>query len=520
MSSPSSAIGPLWNALRNDAVQLELTLARVGQAIGFFALLISLCFSALVSSDMGFQLALFSTWTLAWFTLSHTAMKIGWARQQFTFVNPMVEVVIPGFGMLVLTKVGGAEYALGSWVPPQMFALFISASIFRLRPALPIFMGCVAAIEYGIIYFMVVLPVVGSDPPLWALPAVQYVRMATLVLMGAAGSAAVVLFRRTMARALGSVRGQDLFGKYRLGAEIASGGMGTVFAATYCPEGGFERPVAIKRIHPHLAKNEAFLARFRTEAELCARLAHPNIVAAMDFGRVDDSYFFAMEFIDGVTLHDVLSHHRLTNELLPTSVVCWLVRQILEGLKYAHSGARDRRGKLLHIVHRDLSPHNVLLDVSGQVKISDFGVARALGDAQDMHTRNMAGKPAYMAPEQLSKNQLDERADLFSIGILTWEALTNRRLFRRNNEGATILAVMDGKVPRPSSLRPQLSGNWDNFCVRALAPKPEDRFQSAAGMLVQLAEIQQLDGFAGPDEVGRLVMEAREENLPDLELDA
>ena len=343
--------------------------------------------------------------------------------------------------------------------------------------------------------------------------------MATLFLMGLAGSAAVVVFREMIDRAAGSVRSRDLFGKYVLGDVIASGGMGTVFEATYCPEGGFQRRVAIKRIHPHLAENQDFVARFRHEAELCARLAHPNIVAALDFGRVDDSYFFAMEFIDGLMLKDVLAHRRLTDRQLNPAVVAWIGRQILEGLGYAHAAARDSDGQLLHVVHRDLSPHNVLLDRSGVVKISDFGVARALRGAHDLHTGNLAGKPAYMAPEQLRKAAIDERSDLFSLAVVLWEALTNQRLFFRDSEAATMLAVLEQPAPAPSTVRQGLNSGWDEFFHRALAKTSDERFQTATGMANELVRLQDRVGSAGPEDVAWLVAESHEDALEELVLE-
>jgi serine/threonine-protein kinase len=514
-----SGFGPVWKAIRGDAMQLELNLARAQQIIAACAGAVALYFSAMVRSDLGLPLVGFSFWVFLWFTLAREWMRRGWATKTFALVNPLVEILVPGVVMLLLTRVEGPEYTLGSWVPPQMYAVYIMGSVLRLRPMLPAVMGALAAVQYFTVYMVAVRPGVSDTAPLWAGDEVQAVRMFTLILMGLAGSAAVIAFRRMVDRAAGSVRSRDLFGKYVLGEAIASGGMGTVFEATYCPEGGFQRRVAIKRIHPHLAANKDFVGRFRHEAELCARLAHPNIVAALDFGRVEDSYFFAMEFIDGVMLTDVLAHRRMTQRPIHPAVVCWVGRQVLEGLGYAHAGARDADGQLLHVVHRDLSPHNVLLDRSGLVKISDFGVARALRGAHDMHTANLAGKPAYMAPEQLRKTAIDERSDLFSVAVVLWEALTNQRLFFRDNEAATMLAVLDFSVPAPSSVRTGLNVAWDAFFTRALAKASDKRFQTAVGMSNALARLQEVAGSAGPEDVAALVDESHEDALEELVLE-
>lgn len=508
----------VWSALQGDGATLEIAMARIHAVLAGFALLICLYFTLLVDSRIAAPLTAFASWSVVWFLTAWVGMRRGWAVGVFAWVNPVVEMLIPGFALLFISRFESPEYALGSWVPPQMFALYIAASVLRLRPAVPLAMGALAAVEYGAVYWLEMRPHLAADTVLWARPQVQLVRMFTLLAIGAVGSGAVLAFRDMVGRASQQVRARGLFGKYQLGRQIASGGMGTVFEAVYCPEGGFQRRVAVKRIHPHLAQNQDFVARFRHEAELCARLAHPNIVAALDFGKVSDTYFFAMEYIDGVTLKTVLYHRRLTEDPMAPADVCWLLRQVLEGLAFAHAGARDSDGQLLRVVHRDLSPHNVLLDRSGQVKVSDFGVARALRDDHDLNTRNLAGKPAYMAPEQLRKAAIDERSDLFGVGVIAWEALTNRRLFFRDNEAATMLAVLEAPILPPSRLRPELGSHWDRFCARALARPPLERFQTAAGMLQVLAEIQDLEGPAGPEEMSALVRISDEDALPELEL--
>jgi len=348
---------------------------------------------------------------------------------------------------------------------------------------------------------------------------VQIVRMCSLLLMGAFGSGAVVGLRSTVSAASKKIRQRDLFGKYRLGEAIASGGMGTVFEALYCPEGGFQRRVAVKRIHPHLARDLQFLKRFRAEARLSARLAHPNIVGALDFGRMDDNWFFAMEFVDGPTLKDVAEHHRWLGEPVKAALVAHIGREILSGLEFAHAVARDHKGRLLRVVHRDLSPSNLLIDRSGQVKISDFGVARALRRKHDLHTHHIVGKPAYMAPEQLKNGAIDARFDLFSVGVVLWELVCNRRLFLRDSEAATMMAVLACEIPRPSQLRPELGTTWDAFFVKALAEAREDRFASAAAMSDAIAVLQDQVGVPKTHEIAVLITKVSEDSLPELEIE-
>jgi len=509
----------LWRAVQAGAGDLEAGMARVGQVVALIGLVVASYFAVVVSWDSGVTLGVFALWTLVWFTLAHQGIRRGYALGVLRWVNPLVEVLVPGYALLALVLLEEPAYALGSWVPPVLFSLFLAASILRLRPELPFIMGAACAAEYGLIYVLVIQPrVQDADPLLYGMD-VQVVRMCTLLLMGAVGSGAVYGLRSTISAAGKQIRQRDLFGKYRLGEVIASGGMGTVFDAVYCPEGGFQRRVAVKRIHPHLASDLQFLRRFRAEARLSARLAHPNIVGALDFGRMDDNWFFAMEFVDGPTLKEVAEHYRWLGEPVDTALVAHIGREILSGLEFAHAVARDHKGRLLRVVHRDLSPSNLLVDRSGQVKISDFGVARALRRKHDLHTHHIVGKPAYMAPEQLKNGAIDARFDLFSVGVVLWELVCNRRLFLRDNEAATMMAVLDCEVPPVSTLRPELGTLWDGFFEKALAVEREDRFGSAAEMSHALALLQDELGVPKPTAVAALIAQVSEEALPELDLE-
>jgi serine/threonine protein kinase len=427
---------------------------------------------------------LFSSGFGLWFTLILYLTKRDKGRFLREWATPAVESALPWAALWVLTRAPGAPYALGSWLPPMLFGCVICVEILRLRPIVPLIVGALGALQYALIYFLFVRHQLTEAELLFPLysPPIQIVRAGSIFLGGILASTLAITLRRAIGNAATAVRAQDLFGKYRIERSIASGGMATVYAATYCPEGGFERPVAIKRIHPHLARLSSFVDAFRNEAELCARLVHRNVVQVFDFGRVDQTYFLAMEFVDGVTLSALMKTLRATCEQVSTALVAWMGREMLEGLAYSHSGARDATGSLLRVVHRDVSPSNVLVSRTGEVKLSDFGLARALRGARAYTTQSIAGHLSYMAPEQATGHETDERSDLFAVSVILWELLTGETLFKREFEGATILAIVKDRIPPPSTLRAGLDTAWDEFFERALDRDPSGRFQSAAEM--------------------------------------
>jgi serine/threonine protein kinase len=270
--------------------------------------------------------------------------------------------------------------------------------------------------------------------------------------------------------------------------------MGTVHEAMYCPEGGFERRVAVKRLHPHMAAQERLVSEFRREAALSARLVHPNIVQVFDFGRVGDSYFLAMEYVDGMTLRTAMRRFRSAEQPIAPEIVAHVAREILAALAYSHDAARGSDGARLRIIHRDLSPANVLLGKSGEVKLTDFGLARALRDAASTRTRTVAGHVGYMAPEQARGESLDERCDLFSVGVILWEMLAGTRLFLRESEPASLLSLVADPVPAIRSLRPDVADGWQDLLDRALAREPGERMGSAAEMAAAIEALSPARG--------------------------
>jgi hypothetical protein len=283
-------------------------------------------------------------------------------------------------------------------------------------------------------------------------------------------------------------RSADLLGKYILGERLGAGGMAEVFKATYSPEGGFERPVAVKRVLPHLVSDPEFIERFRREAELTARLVHPNIVQVLDFGRHLDTYFLAMEWVEGVPLN------RLARSPLPPSVVSWIALQLADALDFIHS-RQGPDGRPLGLVHRDLNPPNILVSRLGEVKLADFGVARATATPGVTRTGVVVGKLAYMAPEQLSGPQYDGRADLFALGATLHELLTGRRLFLAGSDVETMQAVLNTPVPRLSAERADVPRELEAIVMGLLERTVERRTLTGAMLRAQLMA---LTGDAAP----------------------
>ena len=512
--SPTTTEGLLWQTLTANTQQLELMMARGGQLAGAICLVLALFMAFGAHARMGPVMVGVSLFVVFGYSLVHSLLSRGAGREVLAWLMPTLEAIFPSVVMALMALTQGPAYALGSWVPPQLFAFFLVASLLRLRTDVPIAMGAAASVSYALAYAFVIMPLVDDDLLLHK-PSVQVVRVMALFLMGGVVSLGVETLRRNIGEAGRTMRSQELFGKYRLDADIASGGMGRVVEALYCPEGGFQRRVAIKLIHPHLASDPAFVERFRFEAELSSRLHHPGIVAALDFGRSDDTWFFVMEFVDGVTLSALLRENRQAGLLMEPSLVVAMGLQICDALDHAHAHAHDEHGQLLRVLHRDLSPSNILIDQSGQLKISDFGVARALGSDDSLHTKNLVGKPSYVAPEALKNEPIDERSDLWSLGVMLWEALTNDRLFKRSNEGATLLAVLEDPLPRLEEVRPSLGPEWQDFFDQLLHKDPAHRLASAAAMRDALLQLQRTTGTATAEDIAAMLDEGEELLLDD-----
>lgn len=480
---------PLDAALGREIERLELLICRLWRVLALISVIGGLLTYLALARRMGAWCALGAAVLLAWFSVEERIRLRGRPPRWLGVVNVLVESTMPWAFLLIIALSESAAYALGSWVPPMLFCALIVASTARLRPLLPMIIAVCGALAFPLLYFALVrgmLTVAASHEPLYA-PSMQLSRGLSLLAAGVLGSAVANGLREALRRAHGRVRERDLFGKYRLERRIASGGMGTVYQAIYCPEGGFERPVAVKQIHEHLAREARFVDAFRHEAELSARLAHPNIVQVLDFGRIGDRYFLALEFVDGITLSELLKRLRGDGELLALPVAAYITREVLMGLAYSHGGARDSEGRLMRVVHRDLCPSNVLVSKNGEVKIADFGVARALKDAESASTTSVVGHVAYISPEQAQAKPVDERSDLFSLGAIIWEMLCDRPLFNRGAEAPTLMALVHGDIAPPSTHRAPIDERWDTLVMSALE-RDVDRRAPSARELIRLLD--------------------------------
>ncbi|MCK6546045.1 protein kinase, partial [Myxococcota bacterium] len=271
------------------------------------------------------------------------------------------------------------------------------------------------------------------------------------------------------------------FGEYVLHDRIGAGGMAEIFLATSEGIAGFERRLVIKRILPTFSGDDQFVRMFIEEAKLCEDLKHPNIVEVYDLGEIDTQYFIAMEYVDGRDLLKTLAMCGKKRIGFPTDIALYIVMEVLNGLSYAHNLTRPD-GKPLGIIHRDVSPSNVLLSFSGEVKIADFGIAKA-STREKTETGILKGKFGYMAPEQVTGAPIDHRADIFAIGIVLYELLTGHRLFAGKNDLAVLERVRDALIdPPPRHYRPDLSNELEGIVLRALSRDPRARFQQASDL--------------------------------------
>jgi serine/threonine protein kinase len=279
------------------------------------------------------------------------------------------------------------------------------------------------------------------------------------------------------------------FGKYSLFERIGRGGMAEVFKGRIQGPAGFERTFVVKRILPHLSDDQAFIKMFVEEAKLSARLNHPNIVHIFELGAVEGEYFISMEYIRGHDLSETMRAIWKTMGPPRPEMVAYIGREACRGLAYAHS-LTDDMGRPLGMIHRDVSPSNVMLSYEGVVKLLDFGIAKALGDtAEATKSGTMKGKYAYMAPEQTDGDNVDHRSDIFACGIVLHEVLTGRRLFKGQNDVQTIERVRRCEVPPPSLQNAAVPPALDAIVLRALARNPNNRWQSASDMADALDDV-------------------------------
>lgn len=270
-------------------------------------------------------------------------------------------------------------------------------------------------------------------------------------------------------------------GRYTLHGEIASGGMATVHFGRLAGEGGFSRIVAIKCMHAHLAEDPEFRAMFLDEARLAARIRHPNVVSTIDIGSSDEGMFLVMEYITGESLAALTRAASRRGEPIPLSISIRIMIDTLYGLHAAHV-ATDDAGAPLSIVHRDVSPQNILVAVDGHARVLDFGIAKAAGRSHTTRDGQLKGKFRYMAPEQVRDGPVSAQTDVYAASVVLWELLTGQPLFRGSNDAAVIARVLEGVIAPPSKLAPALPRELDAIVLRGLAREAHERFGSAEEM--------------------------------------
>jgi len=274
-------------------------------------------------------------------------------------------------------------------------------------------------------------------------------------------------------------RPKSSFGRYQLLLEMARGGMATLYLARLQGPRSFEKLIVVKRIHDHYAHEESFIQMFLDEARITAAIGHPNVASVFDMGEQDGSYYLAMEYVHGQNLKDLLKSASRSEGALHWSMVCRVVADAAAGLHAAHE-LTSAEGTPLGVVHRDVSPQNLLVSYDGNVKVVDFGIAYAAERLATTAAGTLKGKAAYMSPEQVDARPVDRRSDIFALGIVLWEGICMRRLFRMDTEAATLLRVRDAKVPAPREVDPTLPPELEQIALRALAKEPEDRFDTGA----------------------------------------
>ncbi len=277
-------------------------------------------------------------------------------------------------------------------------------------------------------------------------------------------------------------------GRYQVIRRLQRGGMAELYLARHLAEGGYEKIVAVKRVLPHLAEDETFVRMFLNEARLAAALTHGNIAQVLDFGSEGDEHYLVLEYVHGCSLHELLRASGKHGGV-PLGCALTVVHEVAAALHYAHDKAGPD-GRPLGLVHRDVSPSNVLVSYDGEVKLVDFGIAKATAHTRVTRSGTIKGKLAYMAPEQVRGEAIDRRADVFSLAVVAYELCTGRRCFVAPGEFALINRVAAGRYEAPSSVRPGFPAALEAIIARGLSVAVDDRFESARAL--QLA----IEGFA------------------------
>jgi hypothetical protein len=283
------------------------------------------------------------------------------------------------------------------------------------------------------------------------------------------------IFRKKAIKIREEVEGMVKIGPYLLTKKIAKGGMAELYIADYIREDGFRRKVAIKKILPHLAENQDFIKMFIREARLAALLQHPNIVQIIDFGKIQNAYLIAMEYIPGKNLGEIMAKLK---EGLPVDLSIFLIMKICMGLNYSHMKTDERTGKFLHIVHRDISPQNMLISFLGEVKIADFGISKARSEPSLTQAGVIKGKLSYLSPEQVMGQEVDHQADIYALGLVFYEILSYKKVYRFDTHIDAIRSIPKREIPPLISLRPEIPDELNRIVMKCLEKDKKLRYQT------------------------------------------
>jgi eukaryotic-like serine/threonine-protein kinase len=290
-------------------------------------------------------------------------------------------------------------------------------------------------------------------------------------------------------------------GRYSLYGKIASGGMATVHLGKLLGPVGFSRTVAIKKLHSHFTEDTEFVSMFLDEARLAARIRHPNVVPTLDVVATDGELFLVMDYVQGETLSRMIRQTSLRGETIPLPIVAAIFSGVLHGLHAAHE-AKNERGEFLGVVHRDVSPQNIMVGLDGVARVLDFGVAMAAGRLQKTRQGQIKGKIAYMSPEQIHGSAATRLTDIYAVSVVLWETLTGKRLFHAPTELSVLQNVLEAPVPPASQYAQHLPAGLDAIIARGLHRDPEQRYATARAMA---AAIEGLLPLAIPVQVGEWV---------------
>jgi serine/threonine protein kinase len=304
----------------------------------------------------------------------------------------------------------------------------------------------------------------------------------------------------------------EQFGRYQLMHQLATGGMGEIFLARSASISGFAKDLVIKRIRPELTSNVRLVSMFLNEAQISMSLSHQNVVQVFDFGQVEEAYFLAMEHVHGCDLIQVLNLESVLGTGLPPGLALYVMSEVCRGLDYAHTSI-GTDGQVLNLIHRDMSPDNIMLSKDGGVKIADFGISNFADEISERKNQRLEGKVPYMSPEQAQSLSTDARSDVYSCGIVLWELLTGEPAFPGDIDKAMLRRVQTGEIERPIRRNRKLTRKLDKLVMTALNPDPNKRFQSARefGEAMRLLLSKKYDGFDSHDL--RLFMSHNKEEL-------